>query len=381
MGTNRDTVKLQIAIDGEEPPREFRIFTAGQVETTKGTFIFDEESMSSVLSEYEAHGIDLMIDYDHASVSGLSLDPSQSGKAAGWFNLANRNGELWAVNVRWTPPASEALSRSEWRFMSPAFAHDKDNRITSLLNVAITNLPATRKLQPLVAASEANMMNVDTVKQALDALASGDAEAALGILKDMIASAASGDADANTEDAPPPAGNGGADEGTEAMAAAPAAKPEDDAVAASRLMRLSGATSFVDAVAEVEVWRASHLELETERATLAKERATLESAERRKLCTELVTMGAEFPATIWADPLKPSALKPRWAKLSIGDLRSHVADQKAARGDKSGTLIRTPAGPAAHGLSDRELAKCKAKGVDPAKYAAIKNQANGKVQA
>src|SRR5690606_21758833 len=111
-------------------------------------------------------------------------DPAQAGKAAGWFELEVRNGELWAVNVRWTPPAAEALRRKEWRFMSPAFSTDDEGRITSLLNVALTNLPATRRLEPLMAASipalgDQPMLDAETVKKAIDALASGDAEAAM----------------------------------------------------------------------------------------------------------------------------------------------------------------------------------------------------------
>ena len=138
---------------GSALPTEFKIFSSGKVETTKGTFIFDAAAAKSVMAEYQAHAIDLMIDYDHASISPLSLDPSMSGKAAGWFQLAVRNGELWAIGVRWTPGAAAQLRAKEWRYMSPAFATEA-TRITSLLNVAITNLPATRRLEPLMAANK-----------------------------------------------------------------------------------------------------------------------------------------------------------------------------------------------------------------------------------
>src|SRR5688572_17639495 len=105
-------VCLTLPFSGDGPPPEFRIFTAGIVDTVKGKFLFDEAAAQAVMAEYERHGIDLMVDYDHASLgTNQSPDPAQAGKAAGWFNLQVRNGELWAVNVRWTPPATEALNR------------------------------------------------------------------------------------------------------------------------------------------------------------------------------------------------------------------------------------------------------------------------------
>ncbi len=180
--------RLSIALAGDEPPNEFRLFTAGTVDTVKGSFVFGPDEAEAVMAEYKTHGIDLMIDYDHASL-GVGVDPALSGKAAGWFNLEVRDGELWAINVRWCPPAAEALRRKEWRFMSPAFSTDGD-RIVSVMNVAITNLPATRRLEPLMAASVTalgeNGMTVEeflAVCKALDVDMSGSLDDALAKIK------------------------------------------------------------------------------------------------------------------------------------------------------------------------------------------------------
>jgi phage I-like protein len=135
-----------------EPPREFRIFRAGRNSTRKGVFLFDSEAAASVQAKSEAWGVEHTIDYGHAMVATADApDPSEAGKAAGWFKLALRNGELWAVDVRWTPAAARAISQGEWRYVSPYFQHDKAGRVLELLNVAITNLPATNHLDPLVA--------------------------------------------------------------------------------------------------------------------------------------------------------------------------------------------------------------------------------------
>jgi phage I-like protein len=77
-------VRLSVVLAGDEPPSEFRIFTAGKVETSKGTFLFDAKSAESVMAAYREHGTELMVDYDHASL-GSTADPALAGRAAGWF--------------------------------------------------------------------------------------------------------------------------------------------------------------------------------------------------------------------------------------------------------------------------------------------------------
>ncbi len=160
---------LTIGVEGDEPPTEFRIFTAGTVETSKGRFTFDAKAAKSVMAAFGDQGNELMVDYDHASLSPMPVDPARAGIAAGWFGLELRDGELWAVNVRWTLPASEALRRKEWRYMSPAF-RTEGKRIVSIVNVALTNIPATKRLEPLMAASavtEEKKMDLSMVLAAL----------------------------------------------------------------------------------------------------------------------------------------------------------------------------------------------------------------------
>jgi phage I-like protein len=363
-----------LAIAGDEPPTEFRIFTAGWVETVKGTFLFDETAAASVVAEYMLHGIDLMIDYDHASLAS-GVDPALSGKAAGWFNLEVRGGELWAVNVRWTPPAAEALRRKEWRFMSPAFTTDDEGRITSLLNVAITNLPATRRLQPLVAASleKSNMsMSADLVKQALDALVDGNADACAEILKGMIAEAAAGGPEAEMPAEMP--AEEPAPEAEAALAEEPAeeekpAEEEEEAAtvvaATSRLMRLTGKSTVFAAVEEIEVWKASHLKLEAETAKLAKEREALELGQRKENAKKLIALGAETPHT---SGMASGKLCKRLLDEPLADQNVRVAALLSARGGK---LPEAPKPPAEDtlGLTEQELKMCAEKKIDPAKYA------------
>jgi phage I-like protein len=151
-------MKSRILLEGvplpeATPPTEFRIFKKGWNATSKGKFLFDDEAAKAVLKDYQEQGNELCLDYDHKAV-----DPDAragDGRAAGWFHLEVRDDGLWAVNVRWTPPAREALANREWRYFSPAFMADaKTKRVVALINVALTNIPATKHMQPLVAAKK-----------------------------------------------------------------------------------------------------------------------------------------------------------------------------------------------------------------------------------
>jgi hypothetical protein len=83
-----------------------------------------------------------------------------------------RAGELWATRVRWTPGAAAAVAAGEWKYVSPTFITDEDARITELINCALTNLPATKRMAPLVAASKRGPMK--TKADYLKALAARD---------------------------------------------------------------------------------------------------------------------------------------------------------------------------------------------------------------
>lgn len=156
---NHHTILLQVGPQGV-PPTEFRVFAMGKNETSKGTFELDTESAEAVLAAFATHGMDRMpIDFDHGMVSG------DNPKAAGWAQLEVRPDGLWATNVEWTPAAEQALKDREFRFISPAFRTDKNDRIVEVVNAALTNLPATKNALPLVAGQEPDASEVTQSKQ------------------------------------------------------------------------------------------------------------------------------------------------------------------------------------------------------------------------
>jgi phage I-like protein len=142
----------QIAISADSPAREFRLFAAGWNDTEKGRYLFDDEAAKATMSAYQRHSVDRMIDLEH-----LSLDdenPNFDPDARGWCKLELRNGELYAVDVRWTADGEARLREKRQRYISPAFAYNKETkRVTKVLNIALTAMPATWGTSALIAAS------------------------------------------------------------------------------------------------------------------------------------------------------------------------------------------------------------------------------------
>lgn len=342
------TIALALALSADgTPPKEFRLFVAGWNDTENGRFLFDAKAAAEVMAAHAKWGVDLAIDLEHQMLDEATADPT-ARDARGWCRLELRpDGSLWAVGVSWTPDGSARLTERRQRYVSPAFAFDPDTRrVTALINVAITSTPATHDTPALVAASATGAPNMDPklIAAALDALIAGDTAKCAELLKGIIAGAAGGDADAATEDAPPPAGDGGADESTE-MAADPAKKEDQAAVmaATSRLTRITGKSTIGDAVDEVEVWRKSHLELEAETAKLAKERESLELSRRKENAVMLTKLGAETPFTSGLGSASKKLCK-RLLDEPLVDQNARVAALLAAKGGKLPTEIQPPPG-------------------------------------
>ena len=129
-------------------------FKWGVNPTTQGDFYLERPEAEAMLRKIAARVLDkkVMADYDHLSLEPQHID---NGKAAAWYRLELRDDGLWVIDCQWTPVALKALRDAEYRYWSPAFrtTGDEDHDvITEWVNLALTNLPATDNIAPLVAA-------------------------------------------------------------------------------------------------------------------------------------------------------------------------------------------------------------------------------------
>lgn len=336
----------QDADAGTPLPTEFLIFAAGENASTKGSVVFDADSAASVMQKYQEHGVDCMIDVEHASLDWMSPDPD-SRNARGWFTPALRPSadgqgiELWATNVTWTPDGARRLRERTQRYTSPAFQCKYEEvevvdaegykgkslkiSVSELINVAICAMPATHHNAALVASRQARTDGTQNVVAPVPrtTYAPGDdmaeptkradkadekpkyktAREAMAAAKALLAegkheAAAAALAEAPDEDGAPAA------EEEKPAAEDPEKKSADPAPTA--------ALSANDAEELVQ---------------LRAERDKRDADERRSLSLELVQIGAETPATV--------ALNDR---LSLPELRSKVEALRAAPRRSSAAL-------------------------------------------
>lgn len=145
------------AVGGEAPlPAEFRLFGAGLTETAKGPVLFDARAAASVREYADRWGVELCIDLEHRAVDSMAVATSDTATdAMGWFRVDVRdNGELWASDVSWTVEGERRLRAKLQRYVSPCIEQDLESgRVLSVINCALTSMPATFGAAPLMAAS------------------------------------------------------------------------------------------------------------------------------------------------------------------------------------------------------------------------------------
>jgi phage I-like protein len=167
--------ELPSPVEGVEPPTELRLLAAGQTATTKGPIVMNAAAGGRVLAAMTELGRDLLnFDYGHAQLS--PLQSYESARSAGWYRVEVRGDELWLADIRWTPLALQALRDREFRYLSPALFRDsKTGEIISLINVALTNLPATKHQTPLVASDVGDKMSEKWEQERAELLAASQA--------------------------------------------------------------------------------------------------------------------------------------------------------------------------------------------------------------
>lgn len=146
---------------GAAVPDQLLLLPAGESQTLDGlTYLVDQAAATSILSVFEEHGVDLVIDYEHQS-QGEGKAP-----AGGWIKRlwADANG-IWA-QVEWTEQGREYVAAKEYRYLSPVVWREKDTgRVRAIASVALTNTPRINNYQPIT--NKAGGMEMDKILNAL----------------------------------------------------------------------------------------------------------------------------------------------------------------------------------------------------------------------
>lgn len=145
---------LGIALSAEpQAPEWIRLLPLGEVRLVdgRGPWRLDEAGAAAILAAWAERQTDLVIDYEHQSLTG------QEAPAAGWIkDLKLAEDGLW-VRVEWTARARRYIAEREYRYFSPVVEIGEEGRIVGLVNAALTNTPAMAEVPALAAkATEAD---------------------------------------------------------------------------------------------------------------------------------------------------------------------------------------------------------------------------------
>lgn len=118
------------------------------------TFVLTREGGQAIIEEWSRRNIEGGFDRDH-----------DFGDLRGTFDIELRADGLWVCSIQWSAETLLKFKEKKLRYYSPAFdvAYDEQGReirddkqrlqIVALINIALTNYPATDNLRPLIALS------------------------------------------------------------------------------------------------------------------------------------------------------------------------------------------------------------------------------------
>src|SRR3990172_1683922 len=139
-------------LGGETVPQRILLAPWGNVESSNGSFVVDEESARLAVQAFEEHGTDLPIDYEHQTLGGVYASPSGQAPAAGWIKrIFAESGVGLLAEIEWTDQARQRLADKEYRYLSPvAIIRKTDRKLVAIHSAALTNKPAIVGMQPIV---------------------------------------------------------------------------------------------------------------------------------------------------------------------------------------------------------------------------------------
>lgn len=143
-----------VTVDGV--PEEVKILPLGYVNSQKGDFYVDDESVELIQKQFKNRRLDLPIDYEHQTLMDVQAP------AAGWIRDVYKGDDAVIAKVSWTERAREYLKNREYRYLSPVVITRKsDRKVLDLHSAALTNTPAIDGMFAIVNSMDLSDMEDD----------------------------------------------------------------------------------------------------------------------------------------------------------------------------------------------------------------------------
>lgn len=138
------------------PTVDILLVPDGAVESVNGNFTVDLESFNLTVKEFETHGTDVPIDYEHQTLGKQWSSPTGKAPAAGWIRaMRYEPGRGIIGQVAWTDEAKAEIRAGKYRYLSPvAIVRKSDGKMVALHSAALTNKPAILDMEKVAARDE-----------------------------------------------------------------------------------------------------------------------------------------------------------------------------------------------------------------------------------
>jgi len=139
-------------LGGATVPDRVLLAPWGDVESTSGSFVVDDESAELARAAFAEHATDTPIDYEHQTLGGSYASPNGQAPAAGWIKAIEAEPGVGLIAaIEWTEQAWQMLAAKEYRYLSPvALIRKRDRKLIAIHSAALTNKPAIKGMLPIV---------------------------------------------------------------------------------------------------------------------------------------------------------------------------------------------------------------------------------------
>jgi phage I-like protein len=151
------------------------------VQSRQGNFVVDEQGFEEILRRFQHDGVDIVFDFEHAT-----LEEGKEAPAAGWIKGFRFNGGVWADPIEWNARAKQMILNKEYRYFSPVVGVDKGDRAIFIHSVALTNTPAMLGQRPIINKGGMSMDWLKEVVKVLKMKAEATAEEVIAAVKALM---------------------------------------------------------------------------------------------------------------------------------------------------------------------------------------------------
>lgn len=150
--------------DGKAVLLAIRLSPWGEVQSTNGTYVMDDEAAAEIVAAFAKHGTALPIDREHETLPQNTPATGSRG-AVGWIeDVYPEPGNGLMGKVRWTDEGRALVRADAFRYLSPVLmVRTSDRRAVALHSAAMTNKPAIPQMDRLAASQTIAVSKAENV--------------------------------------------------------------------------------------------------------------------------------------------------------------------------------------------------------------------------